>query len=261
MDLRIRMVLSLDTREHMERHTDMILMNEHMEEHTDTVPGYERTYGKAYRYDPYERTYGRAYRYDPYERTYGHAYSNGDPYKRCRQRPCPWSMTPYEPKDDIVTEPKVTLPPNGNWKKSDYSTTKDSEPSRTWKKDDGKYGSKYQPKKKNPSKDKPKHKEPKDDKHYPSKDEPNDHKIEPSKDDHEPVDYDYKDDDGDDHGIAYSFGGVGAPCTRRSQCTTGCCEGPSGQGKCVAKKIDWTTIFAYCPAECVGYIGGRPGTC
>merc|ERR1719150_2164965 len=178
MDLRIRMVLSLDTREHMERHTDMILMNEHMEEHTDTVPGYERTYGKAYRYDPYERTYVRAYRYDPYERTYGHAYSNGDPYKRCRQRPCPWSMTPYEPKDDIVTEPKVTLQPNGNWKKSDYSTTKDSEPSRTWKKDDGKYGSKYQPKKK-----------------YPSKDDPKDHKDEPSKDDHETVDYDFKDDD------------------------------------------------------------------
>merc|ERR1712141_393964 len=102
----------------------------------------------------------------------------------CRQRPCPWSMTPYEPKDDIVTEPKITLPPKGNWKKSDYSTTKDSEPSRTWKKDDGKYGSKYQPKKKNPSKDKPK-----------------DHKDEPSKDDHEPVDYDHKDDDdGDDHG-------------------------------------------------------------
>merc|ERR1712154_131482 len=118
--------------------------------------------GKAYRYDPYERTYGRAYRYDPYERTYGHAYSNGDPYKRCRQRPCPWSMTPYEPRDDIVTEPKVTLPPKGNWKKSDYSTTKDSEPSKTWKKDDGKYGSIYS------SKDEPKHKA--------SKDEPKDHK-------------------------------------------------------------------------------------
>merc|ERR1719325_110121 len=93
---------------------------------------YERTYGQAYRYDPYERTYGssysygtvpgyertygKAYRYDPYERRYGHAYSNGDPYKRCRQRPCPWSMTPYEQQNNIVTEPKDTLPPKGNWK-------------------------------------------------------------------------------------------------------------------------------------------------
>merc|ERR1712154_602614 len=171
------------------------------------------------------------------------------------------SMTPYGPKDNIVTEPKVTLQPKGNWKKSDYTTTKDSEPSKAWKKDDGKYGSKYQPKKKYPSKDKPKHKEPKNDKHYPSKDEPNDHKDEPSKDDHEPVDYDHEGDDDGDHGVAYSFGGVGAPCTRRSQCTTGCCEGPAGQGRCVAKKIDWTNVFAYCPAECVGYIGGRQGTC
>merc|ERR1719330_595599 len=66
----------------------------------------------------------------------------------------------------------------GNWKKSDYS-----EPSKTWKKDDGKSGSKYQPKKKYPSKD-----------------------------DHETVDYDFKDDDGN-YGTAYSSqlgGGVGA---------------------------------------------------
>merc|ERR1719461_759696 len=83
-----------------------------------TVPGYERTYGHSYKYDPYERTYGRAYRYDPYERTYGRAYLT-------------------DKKDDIVTEPKVTLP-SKQWKKSDYS-----EPSKTWRKDDGKHGSKY----------------------------------------------------------------------------------------------------------------------
>merc|ERR1719245_2490139 len=100
-------------------------------------------------------------------------------------------------------------------------------------------------------------------KKYPSKDEPNDHKDEPSKDDHETVDYDFKDDDGN-YGTAYSSqlgGGVGARCTSRWQCDTGCCEGPYGQGRCVAKKIDWTNVFAYCPAECVGTIGGRQGTC
>merc|ERR1712173_141514 len=56
-------------------------------------------------------------------------------------------------------------------------------------------------------------------------------------------------------------GGVGARCTSRWQCDTQCCEGPYGQGRCVAKKIDWTNVFAYCPAECVGTIGGRQGTC
>merc|ERR1719229_1167232 len=147
------------------------------------------------------------------------------------------------------TDVRTQWTKKGNWKKSDYS-----EPSRTWKKDDGKSGSKYQPKKKYPSKD---------DKHYSSKDEPKDHKDEPSKDDHETVDYDFKDDDGN-YGTAYSSqlgGGVGARCTSRWQCDTQCCEGPYGQGRCVAKKIDWTNVFAYCPAECVGTIGGRQGTC
>merc|ERR1712113_930371 len=151
----------------------------------------------------------------------GHAYKY-DPYKRTYGR-------------------AYSMDKEGSWKKSDYS-----EPSKTWKKDDGKSRSKYQPKKK-----------------YPSKDEPKDHKDEPSKDDHETVDYDYKDDDGN-YGTAYSSqlgGAVGARCTSRWQCDTQCCEGPYGQGRCVAKKIDWTNVFAYCPAECVGTIGGRQGTC
>merc|ERR1712113_958386 len=159
----------------------------------------------------------------------GHAYRY-DPYERTYGR-------------------AYSMDKEGSWKKSDYS-----EPSKTWKKDDGKSRSKYQPKKKYPSKD---------DKHYPSKDEPKDHKDEPSKDDHETWDYDYKDDDGN-YGTAYSSqlgGAVGARCTSRWQCDTQCCEGPYGQGRCVAKKIDWTNVFAYCPAECVGTIGGRQGTC
>merc|ERR1712244_126703 len=130
--------------------------------------------------------------------------------------------------------------PKGNWKKSDYS-----KPSRDWKKNDGKYGSKYS------SKD-----EPKGYKGYSSKDEPKDYK-----DDMKPNDYDNDKDDGN-YGVAYAnVGGAGASCTQRSQCSTGCCEGPFGQGRCVEKKIDWTNLFAYCPAECVGCFGCRAGTC
>jgi len=245
---------------------------------------YERTYGKAYSYDPYERKYGtaysmhgnddydkhydgdyrsskqwkrpsysskrsrdwkkddykpssdkqgRAYSYDPYERTYGKAYSTND-YK----------------KDHIVKEPKVTAAPE-HWKKSDYSTTDYSKSTRNWKKNDGKYGTKYS------SKDEPKH-EPK---HEPSEYEPKDYDNEPEN----PIliDHEEPQDDDGNYGTAYSAlgGGAGARCTQRSQCSTGCCEGPYGQGRCVEKKIDWTNIFAYCPAECVGCFGCRAGTC
>merc|ERR1712113_607312 len=197
---------------------------------------YERTYGSSYSYVPapgYERTYGRAYRYDPYERTYGRAYST-------------------DKKDDIVTEPKVTLP-SKQWKKSDYS-----EPSRTWKKDDGKYGSKYS------SKDEPKHKA--------SKDEPKDHKeptnepgvIEEEKEETMSV---QPEDESAYRGQAYFFFSqcnqdtvikqLGESCGVACECIQGCCEG----GRCVAKKKDWTNIFLYCPAECVGTIFGNPGTC
>merc|ERR1712154_416577 len=115
-------------------------------------------------YKPSSDKHGLAYSYDPYERTYGKAYSTND-YK----------------KDHIVKEPKVTAAPE-HWKKSDYSTTDYSKPTRNWKKNDGKYGSKYS------SKDEPKHKP---NNHKDSKDEPKDHK-EPK---HEPSEYEPKDHD------------------------------------------------------------------
>merc|ERR1711997_1432957 len=82
-------------------------------------------------------------------------------------------------KDHIVKEPKVTRAPE-YWKKSDYSTTDYSKSSRNWRKDDGKYGSKYS------SKDEPKH-EPKGHKDY----SPKEYKDEPPM--HGKKDYQSKD--------------------------------------------------------------------
>merc|ERR1719384_1787483 len=196
-------------------------------------PSYSSKRSRDWKKDDYKPSdkHGHAYSYDPYERTYGNAYSTND-YK----------------KDHIVKEPKVTAAPE-HWKKSDYSTTDYSKPTRNWKKNDGKYGSKYS------SKDEPKHEpkghkdySPKDYKdepkhepkgHKDSKDEPKDYDNEPSKE--EPKDYEEPQDDDGNYGTAYSAlgGGAGARCTQRSQCSTGCCEGPYGQGRCVEKKIDW----------------------
>merc|ERR1712207_90505 len=106
------------------------------------------------------------------------------------------------------------------------------------------------------SKDEPKHK-PNKHKDHSSKDEPkhsDDQNMKPKHDepskDHD--DDHSKDDDGN-YGVAYS----GQSCSNRGQCSTGCCEG----GVCVHKKKDWTNIFLYCPAECVGEIFGKAGTC
>merc|ERR1711971_862633 len=175
--------------------------------------------------------------YEPTEK-YGHAYSMPRGYERTYGKA--YSMH----KDE---EPKA------NWKKSDY-------PSRNWKKNDKPkghkdYAPKYEPKKPQWAKDdyKPKHGK----KDYSSKDEP---KHEPSK--HEPSEYGEpkEGDDDDNYGTAYALG-LGGRCTSRTQCSSGCCEGPYGYGRCVEKKIDWTTVFAYCPAECRGCFGCRSGTC
>merc|ERR1712154_234234 len=94
---------------------------------------------------------------------------------------------------------------------------------------------------------------------YSSKDEPKDYKDdhnmkpkhdEPSKDYDD--DHSSKDNDGN-YGVAYS----GQSCSDPDQCSTGCCE----DDVCVAKKKDWTNFFMYCPAECVGQIFGKRGTC
>jgi len=191
-------------------------------------------------YEPTEK-YGHAYSQRGYERTYGKAYSMH--------------------KDE---EPKA------NWKKSDY-------PSRNWKKNDEPkghkdYAPKYEPKKPQWAKDdyKPKHGK----KDYSSKDEPkhepSDYEPQGHNDDYsstdepkhdEPSEYEEpKEDDDDNYGTAYALG-LGGRCTSRTQCSSGCCEGPYGYGRCVEKKIDWTNVFAYCPAECVGCFGCRAGTC
>merc|ERR1712083_575450 len=117
-----------------------------------------------------------------------------------------------------------------------------------------KYGSKYS------SKDEPKH-EPKG--HKPSK-STTDHPThsttsKPTTTTAYPTyiltaqtDHSSKDNDGN-YGVAYS----GQSCSEPDQCSTGCCE----DDVCVAKKKDWTNFFMYCPAECVGQIFGKRGTC
>jgi len=87
-----------------------------------------------------------------------------------------------------------------------------------------------------------------------------------------PVDFDNDEDyfdylasaAGGPYGFNTCFKEDGAECipiigntVQGCQCRSGCCE----NNRCVAKKRDWTEIFFYCPAECVGQIFGRPGTC
>merc|ERR1711933_22047 len=189
----------------------------------------------GYGHDPYERTYGKAYSYDPYWQTYGKAYS----------------MHKDEPK--------------GNWKKSDYS-------SRDWKKNDGKYSSKDEPKghKYEPSthskrdyssKDAPKH-EPNKHKDYSSKDEPKDYKddMKSSKD------YDNDKHDGK-YGTAYTMLSAesenascpsgddfdtNAPCDYEGTCGFGeetCCGETFVSLKC---RCAGTRSFCYYTDACFG---------
>merc|ERR1712228_13419 len=114
--------------------------------------------------------------------------------------------------------------PSRNWKKNDYEPKGNKD-----------YAPKYEPK------------------HEPSDYEPQGHNDDYSSTDEpkhdEPSEYEEPkedDDDDDNYGTAYALG-LGGRCTQRSQCSSGCCEGPYGYGRCVEKKIDWTTVFAYCP--------------
>lgn len=56
---------------------------------------------------------------------------------------------------------------------------------------------------------------------------------------------------------------INEPCTNHTDCL-GWGPGPTAvaccQGTCQNKKADWAGI-GYCPYECVGHIGGSPGSC